>query len=184
MLPFRTNHLEGITCVSSEHHKCFSVVDLEIRLTFMSFESNCFYRSLCVSSDRKHWLDLKLCVACGRKCLHAVVRVFRLACSRSFVCLFWPQTRTPTISRWLFWMLCFLEIFLHQNILFLTKLFVTISNQSSWGYNLCVIWRSQVLFCSGSWNSVDLQSRMCIWTPLLPDHCFLDNPWMESCHAP
>ena len=94
----------------------------------------------CVSSsDRKHWLDLKLCVACGRKYPHAVVRTIWLACSRSFVCLFWPQTRTPTRSRWLLWLLCLLQIFPHQNILFLTKLFVTISNQSSWGYNLCVI---------------------------------------------
>ena len=80
----------------------------------------------------------KLCVVCGRKCLHAVVRAIRLACSRSFVCLFWPQTRTPTRSRWLLWVLCLLQIYLHQNIFF-TKLFVTISNQSSWGYNLCVI---------------------------------------------
>ena len=55
----------------------------------------------------------KLCVACGRKCLHAVVRVFRLACSRSFVCRFWPQVLTPSrgsrswwinVCKYLFWL--------------------------------------------------------------------------------
>ena len=119
--------------------------DMELCVAYNRFESLALQRfvfiaacvSLLTASIESIWS--KLCVACGRKCLHAVVRVFRLACSRSFVCLFWPQTRTPTRSRWLLWMLCFFQVFLHQNILFLTKLFVTISNQSSWGYNLCVI---------------------------------------------
>ena len=79
------------------HRRCEDNCVSSDRFDSWASMGNSFYRSLCVSSDRKHWLDLKLCVACGRKYPQAVVRAIWLACSR-ILKFGWPAVDRLCVS--------------------------------------------------------------------------------------
>ena len=129
----------------------------------VSFGTFCFYCSLRVSSDRKYWIDL-IKIVC---CLWSQVPTCSRSCFstglHSNVCVSLLTANADAHK---------IEMIV-VNVVFLTNISSSehILLDKVVCYHLepiilrvqlvCHLW-PQVLFCSGSWNSVDLQSIVCV----------------------